>query len=95
MLCVFELPPGKDKVEKYVPPMAKSTPKVLHEISLRLKLKKDKKYVIVPSPRNKGSLGKFFLSLYMDCELHDVDIKRIDDITDRCKCFFISNKIAL
>ena len=67
MLCVFELPPGKDRVEEYSAPMAKSTPKVLHEISLRLELKKGKKYVIIPSPRNKGSKGLFFLSLYMDC----------------------------
>ena len=65
--------------------MAKSTPKVLHEISLRLELKAGTKYVIVPSPRTAGTTGKFFLSLYMDCELHDVDIKRIDDETDRCK----------
>lgn len=85
MLCVFELPPGASKLEAYTNPMAKSTPKVLHEISLRLDLKAGKKYVIVPSPRNKGSLGKFFLSLYMDCELHDADIRRLDDITDRCK----------
>lgn len=56
---------------------------MLHEISLRVELKKGTKYVIIPSPRNKGSLGDFFLSLYMDCELHDVDIKRIDDVTDR------------
>ena len=95
MLCVFELPPDKDRVEAYVNPMAKSTPKVLHEISLRLELKAGKKYVIIPSPRNKGSLGEFFLSIYMDCELHDADIKRIDDISDRCKCCFISNKVAL
>lgn len=91
MLCVFELPAGASRLEEYTKPMAKSTPKVLHEISLRLHLKAGTKYVIVPSPRTAGTLGRFFLSLYMDCELHDADIRRIDDVADRCKCDLTTN----
>ena len=83
LLAIFELEPGQDRLEKYVKPLQKSTPKVLHEISLRLKLKGGKKYVIVPSPDKQGLLGNFYLSLYMDCQLHDVDIRRIDDPSDR------------
>ena len=91
MLCVFELPAGASRLEEYTKPFAKSTPKVLHEISLRLKLKAGTKYVIVPSPRTAGTTGSFFLSLYMACELHDVDIRRIDDVSDRCKCYLMAN----
>jgi hypothetical protein len=83
MLCIFELPEGKDRVEEYTQPFLKSTPKVLHEISIRFQPKAGKKYVIIPSPRNKGTTGDFFLSLYMDCQLHDVDLRRIDDKRDR------------
>ena len=39
--------------------------------------------MIIPSPDKQGSLGQFYLSLYMDCQLHDVDIRRIDDPSDR------------
>ena len=78
-----ERTPGADMLEAYGPPLAKSTPKVLHEISLRLELKAGKRYVIVPSPRAKGTVGKFFLSLYMNCQLHDVDIRRLNDPNDR------------
>ena len=83
MLCVFELAPGEEMLAAYDKPLMKSSPKVLHEMSLRLHLKAGTKYVIVPSPRTKGSVGPFFLSLYMDCQLHDVDIRRLNDPTDR------------
>ena len=85
MLCIFELDEGAEKVEKYVTPFLKSTPKVLHEISIRFKAEAGKKYVIIPAPRNKGTLGDFYLSLYFDCQLHDADIRRIDDKNNRCK----------
>ena len=83
MLGVFELEEGKERLEKYTKPLMKTTPKVSHEISLRLQLQGGKKYVIVPSPNKQGQLGKYYLSLYMDCQLYDVDIRRIDDPSDR------------
>lgn len=68
MLFLFELPAGMDRLAEYgkPEPMMKATPKVLHEISMRVKLQAGKKYVIVPSPRKAGTLGKFNLSIYTD-----------------------------
>lgn len=52
--------------------------KAHREISLRLNLKRGK-YVIVPSTREAGKVGKFTLSLYFDCSMNDIrKIARID-----------------
>lgn len=47
------------------------------EISLRLNLTKGR-YIIVPSTRSPGQTGDFFLSLYFNCDLTSMNIKRLD-----------------
>jgi hypothetical protein len=85
MLFVFELPKGQDKFEEYGSPnpMMKEQPKVLHEISLRMKCKANTKYIIVPSTRVPEEAGKFSMSFYTDAGMLDFDVKRVDDPTNR------------
>ena len=87
MLFVFELPQGQDRVTAYgsPAPLDKATPKVLHEISMRIKVKAGKKYVFIPSPRKPGTLGKFHLSFYTGRPQHEFDVVRLDDPSCRCK----------
>lgn len=85
MLFLFELPDGQDRLSQYGTPFEKATPKVLHEISMRVHLKAKKRYVIVPSPRKAGTLGKFNLSVYTSLLQHEYDVVRIDDPQCRCK----------
>ena len=63
----------------------KEQPKVLHEISLRMNVKANTKYIIVPSTRVPGEAGKFSLSFYTSAGMLDFDVKRVDDPTNRCK----------
>ena len=87
MLFLFELPENHDRLVEYgqPQPMEKSTPKVLHEISMRVELKANKRYAIVPSPRKPGTCGKFHLSIYTSACQHEFDVWRADDPTNRCK----------
>lgn len=87
MLFLFELPDGQDRLQAYGSPnpIEKATPKVLHEISMRVNLKANKRYAIVPSPRKAGTLGKFNISIYTSCLQHEFDVVRVDDPTCRCK----------
>lgn len=47
------------------------------EVSLRMTLKKGR-YIIVPSTRSPGQVGKFFLSLYFNCDLGALNLRRLD-----------------
>lgn len=87
MLFLFELPEGQDRLLEYgsPAPIEKATPKVLHEMSMRVDLKAGKKYVLVPSARKAGTLGKFHLSLYVNQSQYEFDVKRVDDPTNRYK----------
>jgi len=87
MLFLFELPPGHDRLHEYgkPQPLLKATPKVLHEISMRVELEAGKKYAIIPSPRKQGTCGKFHLSFYTSAAQHEYDIVRVDDPSNRCK----------
>jgi hypothetical protein len=87
MLFLFELPEGHERLLEYgsPEPMERGTPKVLHEISIRVQLKANKRYAIIPSPRKTGTLGKFTLSVYTDRAQHEFDVKRVDDPSCRCK----------
>ena len=49
MLMIFELPEGQAKLTQFVTPMYKTKPKLSNEVSLRLKLERGKRYVVVPS----------------------------------------------
>jgi len=44
------------------------------ELSIRVKLLAGRRYIIVPTSKDKDKEGKYFLSLYFSCELHDVNI---------------------
>mmetsp|Transcript_26808 Transcript_26808/g.35852 ORF Transcript_26808/g.35852 Transcript_26808/m.35852 type:complete len:84 (+) Transcript_26808:1509-1760(+) len=70
--------------------MEKATPKVLHEISMRLKLCKGKRYVVVPSPRKPGTCGEFTISFYTDLPQTLFDVKRLDDPT--CRYGFVKEE---
>ena len=87
MLFLFELPDGMDSLPSYTtcPAMEKATPKVLHEISMRVELKAGKKYAIIPSPRKPGTLGHFHLSIYTSACQHEFDVVRADDPSNQCK----------
>ena len=89
MLFLFELPDTLNRLEEYgkPQPLEKVSPKVFHELSLRIKLQKNKKYVVVPSPRKAGTCGKFSLSFYTNLSITQFDVKRIDDPTCRCKYY--------
>ena len=50
----------------------KATPKVLHEMSLRLEVKAGKKYVVMPVPRERAITADFTLAFYFDQPVHDV-----------------------
>ena len=87
MLFLFELPDSLERLAEYgkPQPMEKATPKVLHEISMRVKLQAGKRYVVVPSPRTPNTSGNFTLAFYTDLSQTEYDVKRLDDPTDRCK----------
>lgn len=45
--------------------------------------------MVVPSVRIAGTTGDFHLSLYFDAPLHSVNIKRIDEPTEKCKFTYL------
>lgn len=46
-------------------------------------MKEGETYVIVPSTEKAGTLGEFFISIYVNQPLRDVEIKRIFHPTDK------------
>ena len=49
----------------------------------RLKLKAGKAYVIIPSCESPETEGEVYLSLYVNCALRDIEIKRVFHPDDR------------
>lgn len=86
-LTIWQLDDGETKLMKYQRDkiLAKNGPVRASSNAVRTKLKKGKTYVIVPSPMNANTYGKFYLSIYLSCNLHDVNIERIGKPTERCK----------
>ena len=41
-------------------------------------MKAGKRYVIVPAPKSQNTTGKFFVSMYFDVAMYEVDIKRLN-----------------
>lgn len=62
----------RDKV-KYM-----EKPAVLHELSLRMPMKKGERWVIIPSPKQHSLEGRFELSLYFNSKLMNVDVRRLN-----------------
>ena len=79
-VCVFELNYGdpdfltsfdKNKL-KFCSPIKRE-----RENGGRIKLLEGHSYIIVPSTEKAGQTGEFFLSIYIDNDLKDVDITRV------------------
>lgn len=87
MLLVIKLDADEDMVEFYDRSKVKymEKPAVLHELSLRMKMKKGEKWVIVPSPKKHSVEGKFEMSLYFDCKLMSIDVRRLNGPREQYK----------
>lgn len=46
------------------------------EVSLRAKLKRGH-YIVIPSTKSAGQIGKYFLNIYYDAETYNVQIKHL------------------
>lgn len=77
--AVFELPSGTQYLQAFDKnQLLLMTPiKRERENSGRCLLKAGKSYVIVPSTEIAGKKGAFYLSVYFNQRLRDVDVKRI------------------
>jgi len=75
----MRLDKSEGRVEKFdkTKIVAVSVLKEHREISLRIPLPAGR-YVIVPSTRNVGELGPFFLSIYFNIPLDSVRCRRLD-----------------
>ena len=85
---VYELEPGKDRCEKFVKSQIKfmSIIRESREVAIRCEnIEAGKRYVIVPSCKEEGQEGKFYLSLYFNEKLRHVNVKCLNDPTIRCK----------
>ena len=78
-VSVFKLPDGKDYLEKfdkgrtaYISPVKRE-----RENAGRINLKAGQAYVIVPSCETPGTEGEVYLSIYLNCNLRDVCVKRV------------------
>jgi len=78
-VAVFEIPDGTRHLEAfdknaitYLSPIKRE-----RENSGRCELKGGKTYVVVCSAEQKGITGKFYLSIYLNQFLRDVEIKRV------------------
>lgn len=45
---------------------------------MRHECKPNTKYVIIPATKCRGDLGKYFLSIYSELDMHQINIKRIN-----------------
>ena len=76
---VFKLPPETQYLEKfdkkashYISPVKRE-----RENACRMDLKKDQTYIIIPSCESPGQTGEVYISIYINCRLRDVEIKRV------------------
>lgn len=83
MLFLFELNADENKLTQYRDPLMKATPKVLHEISLRVNLTAGKRYLVVPVARDRNITADFSLAFYFDLPCHDVQLTRINHPQER------------
>ena len=98
LLFVYELPAGKDRIvnyrddDKYKLKMVKPG---VSEISTRLKIMAGKSYIVIPAVKRETETGEFFLSLYFNTPLHQIDIRNITDPKNRCKLIYMFQAFRL
>jgi len=80
MLLVMKLDENEEVIDYYDRSKVKymEKPAVLHELSLRMKIKAGEKWVIVLSPKMHNATGEFELSLYFNCKLFNMDVRRLN-----------------
>lgn len=68
-IAIWELEDGETMLKQYVKgkPLIVAGPVRTTEIPVRAQLKKGKRYAIVCSPMDQGTLGDFYLSIYVSC----------------------------
>lgn len=84
-VAVFKLPKGqrhltsfdKDSIT-FLSPIKRE-----RENSARVKLQGGETYIMVPATETQGKIGEFYLSVYVDQPLRDVEIKRIFHPADK------------
>mmetsp|Transcript_40465 Transcript_40465/g.38962 ORF Transcript_40465/g.38962 Transcript_40465/m.38962 type:complete len:151 (+) Transcript_40465:1625-2077(+) len=92
-IMVYELEPGKDRCEKFEKTQIKfmSIIRESREVAIRCPLiEGGKKYVIVPSCKEEDQEGKFYLSLYFNQRLRQVNVKCLND--SKCRFFDIEEE---
>ena len=84
-IAVFKLDKGQKTLDAFDKDklVYNSAIKIEKENSGRCKLKKGESYVIVPTLEIKGKTGDFFLSIYFDQFLRDVNVKRVFHANDK------------
>ena len=82
-VSVFELNKGQKKLEVFSPSQMKNKPfiKNYRDVQLDLNLEKGT-YVIIPSTKISGSLGKFYLNVYYNCPKSKISITHLDEEFD-------------
>jgi len=84
-VAVFKLDPGKTTLDAFDKDkiVYNSAIKIEKENSGRIMLKANTNYVIIPTLEIKGKTGDFFLSIYFDQFLRDVNVKRVFHANDK------------
>jgi hypothetical protein len=78
-VSIFELGYGEECLEKFDRNKMKycSPVKRERENTGYIYLKKEMNYIIIPATESPGLLGDFYLSIYAECELRDIQCKRV------------------
>ncbi len=53
------------------------------------------KYIVIPAVKRETETGEFFLSLYFNTPLHQIDIRNITDPKNRCKLIYMFQAFRL
>lgn len=74
-LCVFKLDANEDRLEAFDGGKLVGPPFIKNYRDVQVDLKLDKgKYAIVPSTKNEGMFGRFFLNVYFDCDKSNITL---------------------
>lgn len=84
-VSVFRLPEGQEHLQKFDKKLSEYISPVKRERDNagRLQLKAGQGYAIVPSCETPGTEGELYVSLYLNCNLRDVCVKRVFHPADK------------